>query len=75
VTKPVRVEEIEVLQPTTSTLQPWWSTFTGHTAGVWCGKYGAFSMASGQLEPLTKHGGKLLKELCSDVVERVLLWP
>lgn len=40
----------KVLTPSAPAAEPWWSTFVGHTAGVWCGRQAAFALHSAELE-------------------------
>ena len=65
------VRETEVLQPSAAALTPWWSTFLGHSEGVWCGKLGSFNLADGKLEPVYLEENEKLKEMYTRVVEQV----
>eukprot|EP00892_Ulva_mutabilis_P006349 jgi/Ulvmu1/4086/UM019_0065.1 len=70
VTAPPVVSTTEVLQASLPALDPWWSTFIGHSAGVWAGKCGAFNMADGCLETMTLEGDNIsVKELHTRVKE------
>lgn len=72
VTAPPEVSTLKVLQASLPALDPWWSTFVGHSSGVWAGKCGAFNMADGSLEPMTLEGDNIeIKELHTRVVEGV----
>lgn len=66
------VKATALLQPSAVALEPWWSTFCGHTEGVWCGKYCAFHIPSAELEPLTLDAErKKHLELFTHVTEEV----
>ena len=72
VTAPPTVSTTAIIQASLPSLDPWWSTFVGHTAGVWAGKCGAFNMADGSLETISLEGDNIaVKELHSCVKELV----
>jgi hypothetical protein len=73
VTKPPRIAHAKVLQASAQALEPWWSTFCGHTEGVWCGKFASFALNDAELEPLTmmKKGKEVVYEMHSRVTEQV----
>jgi len=55
---PLDVFNEEVLTPVEPATEPWWSTFSGHQAGLWRGKIAAFDPVTGESELLTMTSAK-----------------